>query len=399
MMSPMPARCLCRRVRMLNLSAVLTLLVASLSAQAQTYTVLHSFAGKTTDAAYPNGELIQDAVGNFYGTSFGGGENGDGTVFKMAPNGNVTILHSFANDSKGEEPAAGLLSDGEGNFYGTTKETAFRLDANNDLKSLHALIGYGGTETTSRMVTINGDLYFVTWTGGSGTGCKRGCGRILKMTKGGTETVLYNFTGGADGANPQGTFRDVAGNLYGVATTGGTGFGTVWKLDPSGLFSVLYTFTGGTDGGTPWGRVTVDSNGNIHGVTFSGGDPSCNCGVVFRVDASGNETVLHKFFGRGGSSPYVGVLDVGGTFYGMTFGGGDLTCEPPAGCGVLYQISKTGQYTVLHRFTGAPGDGANSSSGGLTLGKDGSIYGTTWDGGTTCTEDAYGCGVIFKYTP
>jgi hypothetical protein len=73
MMSPIPARCLFRRVRMLSLSAVLTLLVPSLSAHAQTYTVIHSFAGKPTDASYPNGELIQDEAGNFYGTSFVGG--------------------------------------------------------------------------------------------------------------------------------------------------------------------------------------------------------------------------------------------------------------------------------------------------------------------------------------
>jgi uncharacterized repeat protein (TIGR03803 family) len=397
-MSPIPARCLFRRVRMLSLSAVLTLLVPSLSAHAQTYTVIHSFAGKPTDASYPNGELIQDEAGNFYGTSFVGGAYGYGTVFKMDSNGNVTILHSF-DENHGQDPAAGLLSDGQGNFYGTTKQTVFRLDANNNLKNLHELDGYGGVETTSRMVTINGDLYFVAWRGGNGTGCTGGCGQILKMTKDGTETVLYNFTGGADGANPQGTFRDAAGNLYGVASYGGIGFGTVWKLDTSGVFSVLYTFTGGPDGANPWGRLIRDTNGNIHGVTWAGGDPTCDCGVVFRLDANGHETVLHKFFGENAPQPRVGLLDVGGTLYGMTALGGDLTCRPPIGCGVLYQISKTGQYTVLHRFTGTPGDGANSEIGGLTLGKDGSIYGTTWEGGTTCPEDSYGCGVIFKYTP
>jgi uncharacterized repeat protein (TIGR03803 family) len=249
------------------------------------------------------------------------------------------------------------------------------------------------------MVTFKGDLYFVA-SGGTGSGCGGDCGRILKMTKGGTETVLYNFTGGADGASPQGIFRDSTGDFYGVARSGGTGAGTVWKLDTSNEFSVLYTFTGGIDGGSPTGRLTRDTNGNIHGVTYSGGDPNCNCGVVFRVDASGNETVLHKFFpGGGGSYPSVGLLDVGGTLYGMTFGGGNLVCNPPVGCGVLYQIGKTGQYTVLHRFTGAPGDGFFIESGGLTLGADGSIYGATGLGGISCAEDNLGCGVIFKYTP
>src|SRR6202035_2824707 len=124
-----------------------------------------------------------------------------------------------------------------------------------------------------------------------------------------------------------------------------------------------YAFTGGSDGGTPVGRLTMDTNGNIHGVTRSGGDPKCNCGVVFRLDSNGNETVVHRFFsGGGGSIPLVGLLDVGGVLYGTTAGGGDSACG--GGCGVLYEISKTGQYTVLHRFGGLAGsDGAASQIG------------------------------------
>ncbi len=374
-------------------------------AQAQTYTVLHEFAGKPTDGAFANGELTHDSAGNFYGTTLVGGANGFGTVFKMDPSGEITILHSFAEyDSNGLYPEAGLLLDEQDNLYGTTPEAVFRLSPENDMiKRLHMFgLGNDGGGTRSRMVTNKGDLYFVT-PGADGDVCSDlgDCGRILKMTKGGTETVLYAFTGGADGAIPEGLVRDSAGNLYGVALTNVTaqGAGTVFTLDTAGVFTVLYTFTGGADGGTPVGRLTIDANGNLHGVTRSGGDPTCNCGVVFRLDSSGHETVVHKFFGGGGGSvPLVGLLDVGGVLYGTTAGGGDVACS--GGCGVLYEISKTGKYTVLHRFGGLAGNnGAGSISGALTLGSDGSIYGATYSGGISCTENNQGCGTIFKYTP
>ncbi len=380
--------------------------LATLAVHAQTYTIVHSFAGAPNDGASANGELTQDSAGNFYGTTEEGGANDVGTVFKMDVSGQVTTLYSFTDGSDGRAPQAGLLLDTQDNLYGTTQEAVFRLSPENDaFKTIHMFgIGNDGGDTASRMVTNKGDLYFVT---GSGIGevcveVGEGCGRILKMTKGGTETVLYTFTGGPDGAGPEGLVRDAAGNLYGVTPRNFTapGAGTVFKLDTTGVFTVLYTFTGGADGGTPLGRLTIDANGNLHGVTETGGDPKCNCGVVFRIDSSGHETVVHTFFGGGGGSfPLVGLLDVGGTLYGTAGAGGDLTCLPPQGCGVLYQISKTGQYNVLHRFTGVPGDGAINLNGGLTLGKDGSLYGATSYGGTSCTDDNLGCGTIFKYTP
>jgi uncharacterized repeat protein (TIGR03803 family) len=125
------------------------------------------------------------------------------------------------------------------------------------------------------------------------------------------------------------------------------------------------------------------------------------CGVVFRVDGSGNETVIHKFFGYGGGAVPSGLLDVGGVLYGTTGGGGDSSCFPPGkGCGVVYQLGKTGQYTVLHRFAGSgTGDGDGGAVDALTLGEDGSIYGATSYGGTgKCTGGHPGCGVIFKRT-
>jgi uncharacterized repeat protein (TIGR03803 family) len=387
--------------------------------QAQTYAVVYSFAGQPDDGASPNGELVQDAAGNFYGTTMTGGTNNLGTIFKLDPAGNETILYSFTGGTNdGFYPAGGLLLDTEGNLYGTTSRgtdfgggALFELHTNGTFKRIFKFgAAFGGVVSgigpRSRLVTNKGDLYGVTTNGGLGCeGTSFGCGIIYKMTKGGTETVLYKFTGGVDGAFPLNVIRDAEGNLYGVATSGSSvNAGTVWELGTNGQFSVLYAFAGGADGGEPIGRLTRDANGNIRGTTASGGDPTCNCGVVFRLDSSGHETVLHKFFGHGGGSlPGVGLLDVGGALYGTTENGGDRSCfSPDSGCGVLYEVGKTGKYSVLHPFAGSDtGDGDSSAMGGLTLGEDGSIYGATLYGGTgTCTGGSHpGCGVIFKYTP
>jgi uncharacterized repeat protein (TIGR03803 family) len=388
-------------------------LLTTLAVQAQTYSVVYSFNGPPNDGAFANGELTQDASGNFYGTTKQGGDGNSGTIFKLDASGLESTLQSFGapNVNAGGLPQGGLLLDTEDNLYGTATVagpgggagTVFKFATNSTLKALHSF-GFeeDGSHPESRLVTINGDLYGVTLDGGT----------IYKMTKGGTETILYRFTGGADGSLPENIIRDSAGNLYGIAAGGGgqvkcagqNGCGTVWKFDTFGVFTVLYTFTGGIDGGIPLGRLILDAgDGSLRGTTEVGGDPTCDCGVVFRVDSSGNETVIHKFFGHGGGGePSTGLLDVDGTLYGTTGFGGDLTCNPPYGCGVLYQIGKTGRYTVLHRFAGAAtGDGAYNAIGALSLGADGSIYGATWYGGTgACTTGAVpGCGVIFKYTP
>ena len=158
-------------------------------AQAQTFTVLHSFSGGT-DGAYPQAGLVMDKAGNLYGTTFNGGSSGCGTVFKVDTTGNETVLHSFTNcftNSDGGEPYAGLVRDKAGNLYGTT------------------VIG-----------------------GSSGSGT------VFKVDTTGKETVLYSFTNSDVAAEPYaGLIRDKAGNLYGTTYTGGShGYGTVFKLIP-----------------------------------------------------------------------------------------------------------------------------------------------------------------------
>ncbi|HUA14442.1 MAG TPA: choice-of-anchor tandem repeat GloVer-containing protein [Verrucomicrobiae bacterium] len=381
----------------------------ALPVQAQ-YSVIHNFAGAPNDGAWANGDLAADTIGNLYGTTVLGGANNYGTIFKIDSTGATTILYSFTYGLDGAYPLGGLLLDADGTLYGTASVagrngsgTVFKLDTNGTLVPLFSFgLGQSGASPHSRLVTLNGNLYGVASSGGS-SGCEGGCGIIYEVTKSGKQTILYRFTGGVDGARPQGLFRDSAGNFYGVATLDTGSGGTVFKLDTAAVFSILYTFTGGIDGGQPTGRVIRDNNGNIHGVTFVGGDTTCDCGVVFRVDANGRESLLHKFFGHGGGAkPEVGLLDLSGVLYGTTVSGG-LACGFPGGCGTLYQIGKTGNYKVLHSFGGPKaGDGYANVSGSLIRGQDGGIYGATYQGGTgtSCTNGVTeGCGTIFKYTP
>jgi uncharacterized repeat protein (TIGR03803 family) len=393
-------------VRWLNALCLVVVVcfAAALPARAQTYTILHSFAGAPDDVTEPNGDLIQDAAGNLYGTSWRGGTHDLGVVFKLDTSGTVTILHNFTG-ADGSHPKGGLFQDPTGNLYGTTTAvgsnglgTVFGLDTNNVITTLHSFKGGSdGAQPFSTLVSVNGELYGVTQSGGiTATSCP--CGTIFKVSKGGKETVVHRFALDAEGESPQSLIRDAAGDLYGVAsytTQAFGGSGTVFKLDTAGVFTVLYAFSNLGEDIHPVGRLIRDTNGNIHGVTLDCGLAHC-AGTVYRLDASGQEEVMHSFLrGDNGYLPLAGVIDAGGTLYGTTHFGGN-------GLGVVFRINQTGQYDAVHRFAGATaGDGEDAEFGGLTLGSDGSIYGTTRHGGTgICTNGSFpGCGVIFKYTP
>ncbi|MGB7438829.1 MAG: choice-of-anchor tandem repeat GloVer-containing protein [Candidatus Acidiferrum sp.] len=187
------------------------------------------------------------------------------------------------------------------------------------------------------------------------------------------------------GASPNGALiRDSGGDLYGTTNGGGTsGAGVVFKLDTSGNETVLYSFTGGSDGGYPLSGVISDSGGNLYGTTQGGGASAA--GVVFKLDTSGHETVLYSFTGGvdGGYPLWVTLArDSAGNVYGTTAGGG------ASGYGVVFKLDPLGNETVLHGFTG--GDDGASPYAGVVLGPDGNLYGTTPFGGQT------NAGVVFE---
>ena len=216
------------------------------------------------------------------------------------------------------------------------------------------------TSTATSSATIYGTALF------SGTGFS---GTVFKYGFDGTFSVLHAFTGGADGEFPEhGVVADKAGNLYGVTAFGGAnGEGTVFKIDSAGNFSSLYSFTGGADGGFLYGGLAIDGDGNLYGSTANGG--ANNAGTVFKLAQDGTLTTLYNFTGgTDGSSPEGDMLLVGKNLYSTTTAGGDPTCQ----CGVVYELTGKGKEKVLHTFTGDDGSGY---SAGLTP-ANGLFYGT-----------------------
>jgi len=373
------------------------------SAQAQTYNVLYSFTGGG-DGAYPFAPLVLDAAGNLYGTTEYGGSYQYGAVFKLDSSGTETVLYSFnvSGTGDGELPFAGLVLDVAGNLYGTTQfggtfgsGTVFKVDSSGNETVLYSFTGGadGANPRAGLVRDARGNLYGTTYRGGSGS-CVVGCGVVFKLDVRRKETVLYTFTGGVDGANPSGVIQDKAGNLYGTTSNeASTGYGTVFKLNKSGKETVLHQFTGGVDGAQPYAPLVLDAAGNLYGTTQYGG---AAYGTVFKLNKSGKETVLHQFTGGAdGAQPYAPlVLDAAGNLYGTTYFGGGASI---GGYGTVFKVNENGAESVLHSFTRGT-DGVYPYAG-LLQDAAGNLYGTTEYGGGASIGGASGYGTLFKLTP
>jgi uncharacterized repeat protein (TIGR03803 family) len=321
-------------------------------------TVLYTFTGGA-DGDKPQSSLVRDKAGNLYGTTvFGGiepGGFGSGVVCRLDPAGNETVLHAF-NYADGANPYTPLIRDSAGYLYGATffggshgDGTVFKISITDQEKVLYAFSGAvdGAGPFSGLVPDFAGNLVGTTVNGGDLSGCSingigetpyfstGGCGAVYKLGPRGHLTVLYIFSGGPDGANPYaGLIRDPAGNFYGTTWGGGAyGNGTVFKVNPAAQETVLYNFTGAGDGANPYGGVVEDAAGNLYGTANHGGS-ACGCGLVFMVDPTGNETILHTFDGGDGQYPVAGLLLVGKTLYGNTSGGG-----PSSGAGTVFKIT------------------------------------------------------------
>jgi uncharacterized repeat protein (TIGR03803 family) len=390
--------------------ALLLALAASLPAHAQTFQTLYQFPlAKTGNSP----SALLNAGGNFYGTTANGGKGNVGTVFELSGAGVLTSLYSFNhNSSDGRNPTIGpLVRDKAGNLYGTTQNggnqscvvflrhgcgTVFKLSPTGKETILHSFAGGpgdGANPLAGLTMDQAGNLYGTTYVGGPG--CPgNGCGTVYKVTPSGTETVLYSFTGGADGSLPYSVnlVIDTAGNLYGTTLGGGDlkcGCGVVFKIDRIGAETVLYAFTGAGNGGSPFAGVVRDSQGNLYGTASTGG--SGGWGVVFKVDPAGNETVLYNFTYDEVQPSLVAsslVLDRAGNLYGTTLYGGSLSD------GSVFEVSSQGVYTLLHEFDISDGLYPEAE---LIRDAAGNLFGTTSQGGIYSCN--LGCGVIFKITP
>jgi uncharacterized repeat protein (TIGR03803 family) len=290
----------------------------------------------------------------------------------------------------------------------------------------------GQYPTDSPAIDPSGNLYGTTSSGGYDPCLGIGCGAAweLSPTSGGWAfTLIHDFVGGRDGAQPlAGFILDAAGNLYGTTGDGGNdnacvalgpGCGAVIEFSPTATGwteTTLATFDGPHTGWYPLANLTRDAAGNLYGTTEYGGSSDyCNgttggCGIVFRLSpkAGGGwtETVLHVFHSSthaaNGFLPFSGVtLDASGNLYGTTLVGGPSTLCTGFGCGVVYKLTRTANgswnETVLHTFRGGP-DGAYPW-GGVIFDSNGNLYGTAQQGGdlSACTPD--GCGTVFELSP
>jgi uncharacterized repeat protein (TIGR03803 family) len=371
-------------------------LAMAVPAQAAKFHVLYQFQGGT-DASGPIGGLTKDGK-LLFGTTYSGGADNLGTVYTLAKDGAETVLHSFGSGSDGANPEARLTADAKGNLYGTTyyggtenRGTVFKITPKGHETVLYSFCpNYphctdGFNVSSSLVVDAKGNVYGTTYAGGGNS-----LGTVFKVTPDGTETVLYSFQGGNDGADPNaGLIVDASGNFYGTTYDGGTsGLGTVFELSATGTESVLYSFKGGSDGEYPFAGLIFDGKGNLYSTTYSGG--SSNNGTVFRLAPDGSETVLYAFAGGsdGASLDSSLTTDKKGNLYSSTLYGGDMTDCSGNGCGTTFKLAPDGAKTILHAFAGS--DGAQPS-GSLLAGEKDEFIGTTYNGGGSTDS-----GVIYE---
>ena len=330
-------------------------------------------------------------------------------------------LLSF-NGPDGVNPYAKLIQATNGAFYGTTFQgganggfqgTVFEFTPHGGLHTLHSFVGTDGAFPYAGLVQVaNGNFYGTTQAGGSSTMCINGCGTIFRITPKGVLSSLYSFcskSNCADGASPEGgLIQGADGNLYGVTTSGGTGVncadfqptgcGTVFKMTLAGTLTTLHSFNF-TDGYEPWGTLVQTPNGTFYGTTSEGvvsGNPACGfgCGTIFEMSPSGKVKTLHVFQGTDGAFPLSGLIRAANGTFYGTTSAGGPT---NSNCfdGCGTLFSMTASGTLTTLYFFNSTDGAAPYAPPV-LASDGNLYGTTTEGGVggTCI---FGCGTLFEF--
>jgi uncharacterized repeat protein (TIGR03803 family) len=400
-----------RAAALVSLAILAAILLTIPTAQAQTFTVLHTFTGGG-DGADSLAGLTFDRAGNLYGTTHSGGTSSGGTAFKLKKNGSgwlLTPLYEFSYQSSGgANPSGGVIFGPDGSLYGTASTsnsgfgTVYKLQPSASAcktsicywteNVLHGFAaGSDGHQPTGNLIFDQaGNIYGTTQAGGT-----FGYGTVFKLTNSGgdwTESVLYSFAAGQDGNQPtDGVVMDSAGNLFGTTPYGGInncqgGCGTVFELTPSGSGwseQIIYRFQGVPDAQRPYAGLIIDSAGNLYGASYEGGENGG--GTVFELSpaaGSWNYTVLYNLTGSD-NGPFARLtMDSSGNLY-------DTTISPST----IFELSPSGggwTYTDLHDFSGNDG---SYPRGSLTLDGEGNLY------GTTSVDGADGQGTAWELTP
>lgn len=338
-------------------------------------TILYHFCSlaNCADGANPYyGGLLQATNGNFYGTTTAGGTDNRGTVFKITPNGELTTLYSFGTHTNdGAQPNGGLVQDTNGDFYGTTfaggaygEGTVFRISPAGKLTTLHSFCQAGrpcpdGMQPLAGLAhSPDGNFYGTTSSGGAGTYCGGvQCGTVFKITPAGRFTTLHSFCsqmGCSDGAQPEGALVLGNGRSFYGTTAGAKGTrDTVFRISLRGSLTTLYTFCqqkNCSDGYSPMAGLMQGLDGDFYGTTAFGGIDrghfcrvQVGCGTAFKITARGKLTTLHRFCAGGypcpdGYSPAAVLVQASdGAFYGSTSAGG-INCDGGQTCGTVFKI-------------------------------------------------------------
>ncbi|HEY6292064.1 MAG TPA: choice-of-anchor tandem repeat GloVer-containing protein [Terriglobia bacterium] len=369
---------------------------AALNGRAQTYTTLANFGGP--NGINPLSTLVQGTDGNFYGTTFGGGPTdiGGGTVYRLTPGGTLTTIYRFCPKSKGGsdcpdgyEPWAGLVLGSDESLYGTTlgggangDGAVFKITQTGALTVLHSFAGADGFAPAAALVQgSDGNFYGTTTGGGAGNS-----GTVFRIAPTGELTTLHNFNG-LDGYNSQAPLiQGTDGNFYGTTVNGGLGggyycsnfsCGTVFKMTPQGSLTTLHQFCAEpncSDGALPSAGLVEASNGSFSGATVSGGEYSNDCefgcGTVFKISSAGALTTLHDCnIGDCADTVSALTLATDGNFYDTSAAGGEQ--------GTIFEVAPPGRVNDLWNFEP---DSACNPRAGLLQATDGTFYGTTTAG-------------------
>jgi len=404
--------------RIFDPTLCVAIILTAAATHGQVLEVLHQFSAvesyTNSDGAEPLGGLTQGWDGSFYGTANEGGTNGDGTIFKITPQGAFVLVHTFGafvaeRNPDGAYPEATLTLGSDGDLYGVSSAggtngnygTVFKITTNDTLVTLHTFNFEDGENPIAPLVLgSDGNFYGATVLGGTND-----TGTLFEISTNGAFQTLYNFSfesnsapefyTNSDGARPYGLTQGADGNFYGTAEFDGTnGSGTVFQFTTNHVFNVLHTFSPqaingqNADGASPLAPLTQGLDGGFYGTTPNGGDYAS--GTIFRVTASGDFSTLLSFnYFTNGGNPYCPLLLHNGVFFGTT---GDFFEGP----GTIFEVTTNGALTLLYGFT-APYTNSDNIDGaypdtGLMLGRDGNLYGVTSSGGTN------GSGVVFRLT-
>jgi uncharacterized repeat protein (TIGR03803 family) len=387
-----------KTIRLVVAIILLVLAGRTFNAIAQTVTNLYSFGNSPGDGKNPYAALVPGSDGNFYGTATSGGTNNNGTVFRISPGGSYTNFYIFAGfPNDGSTPYARLAQGNDGNFYGTTYTggtnndgAVFRIGPGGNYTNLYFFGSYhldGANSSGGLVLGGDGNFYGTTSLGGTNDD-----GTLFRISPGGNYTSLHSFAGHpADGEQPiAGLVQGSDGNFYGTTYFGGTNDdGTMFRIGPDGSYTNLHFFAGHPgDGANPYAGLVQGSDGNFYGTTVSGG--THNLGTVFKIGPSGGYMILYNFGSSiaDGANPSAALVQGSdGNLYGTTDSGGTNI----NGYGSVFRISPGGSYTNIYSFNGPPSDGADPF-GAFVQGGDGKFYGTNRGGGTN--ND----GIVIKLT-